>query len=101
MIHVNRAQVSGRVSGETPIRLQGLNWDITSLTVTYDRGPDDVWVANRDVALNGDTLPDDYQGPVHTGSDHPQWVSDFITAARPDHRGVFAPWTSAPLQGSS
>lgn len=96
MIHVNRIQVSGSVSGETPVRLQGLTWNVTSIVVTYDRGSDGQWVANRDVALDGNILPDDY-----TGSDLPPWVSEFMTAARPDHRGVFAPWTSAPSQGSS
>lgn len=101
MIYVNRVQVSGSVSGETPVRLQGLTWNVTSIVVTYDRGSDGQWVANRDVALDGNILPDGYSGPVYTGSDLPPWVSEFLTAARPDHRGVFAPWTSEPSQESS
>lgn len=101
MISVGRVEVTGQVSGEPPVMVGGTAVDVRALTVTYVRTLEGAWVHEDAVRILGANLPH----PAHlesASSGYPKWVGDFVTAACPDHRGVFScPPILAPSQESS
>ena len=87
MITVVQVEVTGTVSGETPVLLGDSVLDVTTITVAYRRDQTGAWVADDfGIVVNGAPADGDYTGPVFTANTalgHPPWVIEFIDAARP------------------